>query len=153
MITDKVYDRAMPINIDEKADKFDAPQTSTLELSYKHLNNLFQNAKETNKVKEELLQKLTLADKYIIEHFRIAFGNRIVKQLTEFVPAYVACGGNEIDGIDYILANKILRKFEQLNLAYIKDEIDGFIKYLEDLFGKGNMPECKAYLLRLKKTI
>jgi len=153
MITDKVYDRAMPINIDEKADKFDAPQTSTLELSYKHLNNLFQNAKETNKVKEELLQKLTLADKYIIEHFRIAFGNRIVKQLTEFVPAYVACGGNEIDGIDYILANKILRKFEQLNLGIIKNEIDGFIEFLNNTFGQDKMKESIAYLNRLKKMI
>jgi len=153
MITDKVYDRAMPINIDEKADKFEAPKTSTLELSYKHLNNLFNDAKENNKVKAELLEKLTLADKYIIEHFRIAFGNRIVKQLTEFVPAYVACGGEEIDGIDYILANKILRKFEQLNLGIIKNEIDGFIEFLNKTFGQDKMKESIAYLNRLKKMI
>jgi len=153
MITDKVYDRAMPINIDEKADKFEAPKTGTLELSYKHLNNLFINAKETNKVKDELLEKLTLADKYIIEHFRIAFGNRIVKQLTEFVPAYVACGGEEIEGIDYILANKILRKFEQLNLGIIKNEIDGFVEFLNNTFGQDKMKESIAYLQRLKKMI
>ena len=83
----------------------------------------------------------------------MAFGNRIVKQLREFVPAFVACGGDEVAGIDYLIAHKILRKFEQLNLAYIKDEIDGLINYLEKLFGTGKTPECKAYLLRLKKTI
>jgi len=153
MITDKVYDRAMPINIDEKADKFDAPKTSTLELSYKHLSDLFINAKEEHKVKDELLEKLTLADKYIIEHFRIAFGNRIVKQLTEFVPAYVACGGDEVEGIDYILANKILRKFDQLNLGIIKNEIDGFIEFLNKTFGQDKMKESIAYLNRLKKMI
>ncbi len=35
----------------------------------------------------------------------------------------------------------------------IKDEIDGLIKYLEKLFGEDKTPECKSYLLRLKKTI
>ena len=38
--------------------------------------------------------------------------NRIVKQLREFVPVYVACGGTEIDGLDYVLARKIFRKFQ-----------------------------------------
>jgi len=153
MITDKVYDRAMPINIDEKADRFEAPETSTLELSYKHLNKLFTEAKEAHKVKDEVMDKLTLTDKYIIEHFRIAFGNRIVKQLTEFVPAFVACGGDEIDGVDYILANKILRKFDQLNLGIIKNEIDGFIEFLNKTFGQDKMKESIAYLNRLKKMI
>ena len=90
-------------------------------------------------------------DNYVIEHFRLAFGNRIVKQLKEFVPVYVACGGTEIDGLDYVLCNKILRKFESLNLAYIRDEIDGYIQYLNDHFGEENMTESKEYLLRLKK--
>ena len=70
----------------------------------------------------------------------------------EFVPAYIACGGSEIDGIDYVLCNKILRKFESLNLGFIKDEIDGLVVYLEKLFGKTNMEECKEYLARLKKS-
>ena len=79
--------------------------------------------------------------------------SEIVKQLKEVVPAFIACGGDEVAGIDYLIAHKILRKFEQLNLAYIKDEIDGLVNYLEKLFGTGKTPECKAYLLRLKKTI
>ena len=31
--------------------------------------------------------------------------------------------------------------------------VDGLIKYLEKLFGENKTPECKAYLLRLKRTI
>ena len=92
-------------------------------------------------------------DDYVIEKFRLAFGNRIVKQLKEFVPAYVACGGEEIVAIDYLIAHKILRKFDQLNLAYIRNEIDGFIDFLNKTFGEGAMKECIAYLERLKKTI
>lgn len=153
MITDKVYDRAMPIAIDDKCEEFDAPQTEGIKVSYQYLQGLFDKSAETNAVSEDNLRKIAEMDRYVIDHFRLAFGNRIVKQLKDFVPAYVACGGEEIAGIDYLIAHKILRKFEQLNLAYIKDEIDGFIAFLEDLFGKDKTPECKAYLLRLKKTI
>ncbi len=153
MITDKVYDRAMPIAIDTKAEAFDAPEVEPFKVSYKYLDNLFAKASKEHAVSDETLAKINEMDHYVIEHFRLAFGNRIVKQLKEFVPAFVACGGEEIVAIDYLIAHKILRKFEQLNLAYIKDEIDGFIAYLEKLFGEGKMPECKAYLLRLKKTI
>ena len=150
-ISDKVYDRALPINIDTKGVYFEAPYTENLNLSYKHLEKMFDEAKAMYKVSEENLKKLEVLDDYVIEHFRLAFGNRIVKQLRDFVPVYVACGGTEIDGIDYVLANKILRKFESLNLAFIRDEIEGLISYLSELFGKENMGESKAYLSRLQK--
>ena len=150
-ISDKVYDRALPINIDSKGVFFEAPYTENLHISYKHLESMFAEAKEKYKVSEENLKKLEKLDDYVIEHFRLAFGNRIVKQLREFVPAYVGCGGTEIDGIDYVLANKILRKFESLNLAFIRDEIEGLIEYLDAEFGKENMGESKAYLQRLQK--
>ncbi len=150
-ISDKVYDRALPINIDSKGVFFEAPYTENLHISYKHLEAMFAEAKEKYKVSEENLKKLEKLDDYVIEHFRLAFGNRIVKQLREFVPAYVGCGGTEIDGIDYVLANKILRKFESLNLAFIRDEIEGLIEYLDAEFGKENMGESKSYLQRLQK--
>ncbi len=151
-ISDKVYDRALPINIDTKGKYFQAPPTDPLRLSYKHLEAMFEECKQKYKVSNENLEKINKLDDYVIEHFRLAFGNRIVKQLRDFVPAYVGCGGTEIDGIDYVLANKILRKFESLNLAFIRDEIDGLIDYLSELFGEENMGESKAYLQRLQKT-
>ena len=152
-ISDKVYDRAMPINIDSKGVKFDAPYTENLNLSYKHLETMFAEAKEAYKVGEETMEKIARLDDYVIEHFRLAFGNRIVKQLRDFVPVYVGCGGTEVDGLDYVLTNKIFRKFEGLNLAFIRDEIDGLIDYLSELFGEENMQEAKAYLRRLKKLV
>ena len=153
MITDKVYDRAMPIAIDDKCEAFGAPDTDAVQISYKYFEGLFDRAEKEHPVTDETLEKVAQLDRYVIDHFRLAFGNRIVKQLREFVPSFVACGGDEVAGIDYLIAHKILRKFEQLNLAYIKDEIDGLINYLEKSFGTGKTPECKTYLLRLKKTI
>ncbi len=153
MVTDKVYDRAMPIDINEKGVPFDAPPTDQLEISSKYLESKFDEAKAEHPVSQEILDKLEKMDDYVIEHFRLAFGNRIVKHIKEFVPVYVGCGGKEIDGFDYILCKKVLRKFEQLNLSFIRDEIDGYISYLNTEFGKENMNECKAYLERLKKLM
>jgi hypothetical protein len=145
----------MPININSKGIPFDvAPEDRNPDkicISYKHLEDMFHQAQAKYVVSEENIKKFNDMDDYVIEHFRLAFGNRIVKQLKEFVPVYVACGGTEIDGLDYVLCNKILRKFESLNLAYIRDEIDGYIQYLSDHFGEENMQESKEYLNRLKK--
>jgi hypothetical protein len=150
-ISDKVYDRAIPININSKGVAFDAPYTENLYISYTHLESMFKKAQEEHKVPKEILDKIEELDNYVISHFRLAFGNRIVKQLKEFVPSFVGCGGDMLDGLDYVLCNKIFRKFESLNLAYIRDEIDGLVYYLSELFGEDAMQESKEYILRLKK--
>ena len=152
-VTDKVYDRAMPINIDNKGVAFDAPDTPPVVINYHHFEDILNKAKADNPVSADLLDKLALLDDYVINHFRVAFGNRIMKQIKDYVPAYVGTGGTEIDGLDYILARKVLRKFEALNLSYIRDEIDGLIAYMDELFGEENMGECKSYLLMLKKLV
>lgn len=150
-ISDKVYDRAMPININSKGVAFDAPYAENIFISFEHLEDEFHKAQEEFKVSQENLDKINMLDDYVIEHFRLAFGNRIVKQLKEFIPSYVGCGGTELDGLDYVLCNKIFRKFESLNLSYIRDEIDGLILFLSELFGEENMIESKEYINRLKK--
>ena len=152
-VTDKVYDRAMPINIDNKGVPFDAPDTPPVVINYHHFEEILNKAKADNPISQDLLNKLALIDDYVIAHFRVAFGNRIMKQIKDYVPAYVGTGGSEIDGLDYILARKVLRKFEALNLSYIRDEIDGLIAYMDELFGEENMGECKSYLLMLKKLV
>lgn len=152
-VTDKVYDRAMPIDINDKGQVFTPTPTEALNINSSYLENLFKQAKMKNQVSDAMKQKIEQMDDYVIKHFRIAFGNRIVKQMNDFVSTYVECGGTEVDGVDYFIAKKILRKFEQLNLAYIRDEIDDFIKYLDNEFGRENFNECKEYLLRLKKMI
>ena len=150
-VADKVYDRAVPIDLDSKAPAFDAPDTEPVYVTAEHLMELFAEAKELYPVTEENLKKLEELDYYVIKHFRLAFGNRIMKQLKDFVPAYVACGGTEIDGIDFMLAKKILRKFESLNLGFIKDELHKFIIYLDKNFGKQNMRISKEYVERMMK--
>ncbi len=151
MVTDKVYDRAMPLDINDKGQVFEPTDVSAQDINYSYLNNLFVTAIADNPISKDTLDKIEQMDNYVIAHFRIAFGNRIVAHMKKFVPVYVACGGDEVDGVDYFIARKILRKFEQLNVSYIRDEIDGYIEFLDKTFGKGKMKECEEYLLRLKK--
>ena len=150
-VTDKVYDRAMPIDINDKGQVFEPLDVDAMNINSSYLEKLFAQAKSKHPLTPEMSKKIDEMDDYVIKHFRIAFGNRIVSHLGKFVSAYVACGGEEVEGIDYFIAKKILRKFEQLNIAYIKDEIDGFVAFLDKTFGKGKMKECIDYVLRLKK--
>ena len=151
MVTDKVYDRAMPIDINEKGVPFEPDQVDSIDVNYSYLNGLFEKAMTDYAISPATLKKIDDMDDYTIKHFRVAFGNRIVKHMRKFVPVYVACGGDETEAVDYFMAKKVLRKFEALNLALIRDEIDGYIDFLDKNFGKGKMSECIEFLLRLKK--
>lgn len=150
-ISDKVYDRAQPINLDAKGVAFEAPDTPPMNLGYEHLNALFEAAFKEYPISQENLKKMQQLDLWVIEKLRVAFGNRILKQMNLFVPVYVACGGDELDGIDYVMATKIFRKFESLNLAMLRDELKELCVYLQKLFGRGTMTESIAYLERLQK--
>ena len=151
-VADKVYDRAIPIDLDKKAPAFDAPDTEPVHITAKHLQELYDKAIAEHPVDPELYKKLAAMDQYLITHFRLSFGNRIMKQIGLFIPIYVACGGKEIDGLDFMVAKKVLRKFESLNLGVIRDEIGKYIRYLDKTFGKENFKICKEYLSRIEKS-
>ena len=150
-ISDKVYDRAQPINLDAKGVAFDAPDQGPIHMGFDHLEVLFQEAWDKYPISQENLKKIQQLDLWVIEKLRVAFGNRILKQMGLFVPVYVACGGEELDGIDYVLATKIFRKFESLNLAMLRDELRELVIYIHKSFGKNQMKESVAYLERLQK--
>ncbi|MBQ5751748.1 MAG: hypothetical protein IIV89_02755, partial [Bacteroidaceae bacterium] len=67
-ISDKVYDRALPININTKGVAFEAPDTEPLRVSFEHLEELYTNAKAETVVSEENLKKVEILDDYVIEH-------------------------------------------------------------------------------------
>lgn len=149
-ITDKVYDRAMPIELNERADAFECDPQSSCRITSHHLEQMFAQAKRDYPISretEEMLQKL---DNYLQTRFKLAFGNRIIKQMHDFIPVYVACGGTELDGMDYIVARKVLKKLESMNITFVRDEIRSLIEYIEKVFGKANMPDSKAYLTRIQ---
>ena len=151
-ISDKVYDRAMVLNLDKKADVFDAPETNTLALSSDHLADLFVKAQKEYSISERNMRRIQQIDNYLIDTFHITFGNRIMKQIKAYVPVVVACGGTELEAIDDILSRKVLRKLESKNPVYVRAQSDALCNFLDDLFGTDKMSLCKEVIHNIEQN-
>lgn len=151
-ITDKVYDRAMSLFFDSKGIAFEAKHESPMVVTYDYLRNLFSQASADYPISSKTLEKFAELDNFVITNFKLAFGNRILKQMNSFVPAFVACGGTELEAVDYIFKSKILKKFEVLNVAFLRDELLALDKELTRLFGKNEFKVSKGKIQDLLKA-
>jgi len=145
-ISDKVYDRAMVIELQSRAEPFNAPDTAPVSVSASYLFSLFSRALKEYGMTEEIRQKIEQLDAYISKHLQITFGNRIMRQTEKFIPAYRACGGTEAEAVDLILSKKVLRKLEVQNPVYVAAEAEGLISAIERIFGEGALPSCVSYM-------
>ena len=151
-ISDKVYDRAMVLNLDAKSERFIAPPTGNLHVSAKQFEDMVADAIKEYDVSHRNRKRLELLDSYLIDHFHITFGNRIMKQIRTYIPVYISCGGDELCALDDILAKKVMRKLETQNPIYLRNSAEGLMAYLDELFGKDRMPICKEYIRRIERT-
>ena len=151
-ISDKVYDRAISLFFDDKGRPFEAEEQEPISIPYAQLEALFSEAKKQFAVSQVMLDKFDELDNFVIRKFKLAFGNRILKQLETFVPNYVACGGSEVDAFDFIFTNKILKKFESLNISFLKEELKELSVYLDKLYGKGQFPKAQSYIETMIKN-
>ena len=151
-ISDKVYDRAMIMDLDKKAEPFAAPTVKKLHLTAERFEELAKEAVKEYKVTTRNAKRLEKLDEYMIENFHITFGNRIMKQINTYIPVYVSCGGDELEALDDILAKKVMRKLSMQNPVYIRNSAERFCQYMDELFGEENMQLCKAFVRRLEKN-
>ncbi len=150
-ISDKVYDRAMILNLETKCEPFEAPQTNPVMISHMHFVKLIENAKQAYAMSDVNKKKIMQLDSFLIERFHISFGNRIMKQMHDYIPIYMACGGTEENAIDDMLCKKVFRKLESQNPTYVRNSVDDLLKRIDELFGENTMQQCRAYLTRLKQ--
>ena len=151
-ISDKVYDRAMVLNLDAKSERFVAPKTEKMHVSCEQFEELVREAIDEYDVSKRNMKRLELLDKYLIDHFHITFGNRIMKQIRTYIPVYVSCGGDELDALDDILSKKVIRKLETQNPIYLRNAAEGLIAYMNELFGNDRMTICKEHIRRLQRN-
>ena len=151
-ISDKVYDRAMILNLDAKSERYAAPKTGKLHISYEQFTNLVDEAIAEYEISARNKKRLEELDKYLIEHFHITFGNRIMKQIRTYIPVYISCGGDELDALDDILAKKVIRKLETQNPIYLRNASDGLVSFINELFGADKMTICKEHIHRLERN-
>ena len=152
-ISDKVYDRAMVLNLDRKSEPFQASGAHTVPVTARQFTGLVADAVAARSVSADTLEKLKQFDEYLIEHFQITFGNRIMRQIRSYLPIYMACGGEELDALDDIMTKKVLRKLETQNTAYIRSESEELCNFLDELFGDGRMTRCKEYVRRIARSV
>ncbi len=151
-VSDKVYDRAMVLNLDKKAEPFEGKPTSCDPISVVHLYELFKKAQLKNKLSQRNRRRIDLLDKYLIETFSLTFGNRIMKQIEQYVPVVVECGGTELDAIDDIISRKILRKLESKNPVYVRSQSEALINKINDLFGENKLEQCIEQIRHLEQN-
>ncbi|MFW5780338.1 MAG: hypothetical protein ACOCWI_02675 [Bacillota bacterium] len=152
-ITDKVYDRAITVEMNEKGKYFDAPVTNPVNISYDYMESLFDKALSESAISQEALKKIEKLDDFLQNKIKISFGNRILNQIKTFVPVYMGCGGTENEALDFMFLSKILKKFSSLNLVFLVKELGELVTLIEKLFGKGSFPASVAYIKKLQKTI
>ncbi|MBD5584033.1 MAG: AAA domain-containing protein [Clostridia bacterium] len=151
-ISDKVYDRAMVLNLDKKATPFEAVGECK-KISSTHLEELMAKAQREYDISDRNLRRIKKLDEYMIKTFHITFGNRIMKQIRCYVPVLVACGGTELEALDDILARKVFRKLESKNPVHVKQMADGVCAYLDELFGEDKLPLCKETIRLIEQNV
>ena len=151
-ISDKVYDRAMIMNLDNRCERFAAAATDRVHISAKRFAELVDEAQREYEISQRNMKRLEELDKYLVSHFHITFGNRIMKQIKTYIPVYISCGGDELEALDDILSKKVLRKLETQNPIYLRNSSEGLIQYFDELFGQDRMPLCKEFIHRLERN-
>lgn len=120
-ISDKVYDRAQTINFDRRAPKITSNRLDirTYFVEYDKLKELFEAAKQSE-FNAEADPRVLAVEKLLIP-YKISFGNRILKQIEDFVKVYLACCDISTPdkyrqtlhrALENILYSKVLRKLE-----------------------------------------
>ncbi|MDX9691445.1 MAG: hypothetical protein RBT45_03255 [Acholeplasmataceae bacterium] len=145
VISDKVYDRAHTMNFTKRAPKvrnYSNP-ISRQYYDYQTINDLFIEAKRQGTFDAEQNELIKNVEA-LLSPFNISFGNRILKQIEDFVNVYKACFSNadvENEAIEKILLSKVVAKLE---VKTIDDK-----EKLEMEFEKLNLNQCAAFIKRL----
>lgn len=155
-IADKVYDRAITIEFDNRNVPFEVEsEVAPITLGMDGLRALFaEAAKNTaNAFTADDLDKFAKITDYIYDEFDVAFGNRVLNQIMVLVPTYIACGGTKEEVLDFILARKVLVKLEGRFEDYIKDSLKQLLAMLETVYGGGTFIQSEKAIENLLKKL
>ena len=145
VISDKVYDRAHTMNFTKRAPKvrnYANPMPKQY-YNYETINQLFLNAKANGDFDAEQNEVIKGVE-MLLSPFNISFGNRILKQIEDFVNIYKACFPEEDvekEAVEKILLSKVVAKLE---VKTIDDK-----EKLEMAFEKLGLGQCVDFIKRL----
>ncbi|MBE6597202.1 MAG: hypothetical protein E7641_05975 [Ruminococcaceae bacterium] len=155
-ITDKVYDRAITMEFSDKNTPFEAEgNANPVKLSASKLRSLYNEAiaNADYRMTPEDFARLNVICEYVYEQFGIAIGNRIMNQIDNIVPAFMACGGTKEAAIDFMLSKKLVSKIEGRFEDYVKDALNGLIQLLHKTYGVGVLKMTERVATSIMKTL
>ncbi|MBQ8528394.1 MAG: hypothetical protein IJ459_01525 [Clostridia bacterium] len=155
-ITDKVYDRAITMEFLDKNAPFAVfEDTGKITLSASKLHSLYRQAMSdpTSVMLQSDFVKLNTVCDYVYDKFGIAIGNRIINQITNIVPVFVACGGTKETAIDFMISKKLVSKIEGRFEEYVKDALRGLLDLLSATYGTGVMALTERTANNIIKTL
>lgn len=155
-ITDKVYDRAITIDFDNRNDAFNVNgDASTINLSRSALVKLYQEAKNNKsyQMTDNDYQKFQTISDYIYDQFDITFGNRILNQISELVPVFVSCGGTKEEALDFLLSRKVISKIEGRFEEYVKNALRELLNLIHKTYGKDVLKRSEKTIQNLMRRL
>lgn len=155
-ITDKVYDRAITIDFDNRNDAFNVNgDASTINLSRSALAKLYQEAKNNKsyQMTDNDYQKFQTISDYIYDQFDITFGNRILNQISELVPVFVSCGGTKEEALDFLLSRKVISKIEGRFEEYVKNALRELLNLIHKTYGKDVLKRSEKTIQNLMRRV
>lgn len=155
-ITDKVYDRAITIDFDNRNDAFNVNgDASTINLSRSALAKLYQEAKNNKsyQMTDNDYQKFQTISDYIYDQFDITFGNRILNQISELVPVFVSCGGTKEEALDFLLSRKVISKIEGRFEEYVKNALRELLNLIHKIYGKDVLKRSEKTIQNLMRRL
>lgn len=155
-ITDKVYDRAITIDFDNRNDAFNVNgDASTINLSRSALAKLYQEAKNNKsyQMTDNDYQKFQTISDYIYDQFDITFGNRILNQISELVPVFVSCGGTKEEALDFLLSRKVISKIEGRFEEYVKSALRELLNLIHKTYGKDVLKRSEKTIQNLMRRL
>jgi hypothetical protein len=110
---DKTYDRAHVMELPRHREVFKVNDKQTIQpVGKEALLRAFENAVEVHateaKTAYDFLEQ-HLGD-ILGRKFRVGWGNRLQRQMEDYVPVVIKCGGSIGEATDHMLASKLLRK-------------------------------------------
>ena len=146
-ITDKVIDRAIVIDFEDtqKEVHYDG-EFNPISLSYSRLVELFVEAKEAYKFKPSDKAKFLKVLEFMSSELDITIGNRIIRQLDDMVPIYLAMEINYEECLDNVFANKILRKLESRYDSSLRNGLNKLNKLLDELYGRDSFSYSRTII-------
>lgn len=155
-ITDKVYDRAITIDFDNRNDSFNVNgDASPINLSRSALAKLYQEAKNNKsyQMTDNDYQKFQTISDYIYDQFDITFGNRILIQISELVPVFVSCGGTKEEALDFLLSRKVISKIEGRFEEYVKNALRELLNLIHKTYGKDVLKRSEKTIQNLMRRL